>query len=64
MVQQDLCNSHVSIASCAVERGQLILRREKGSVWARKGKAPPQAGELTGTLDLACKIEQTELFLS
>lgn len=31
MVQKDLCNSHVSIARCTVERGQLILGREKGS---------------------------------
>lgn len=31
MVEEDLCNSHMSIAGCTVERGQLILGREKGS---------------------------------
>lgn len=31
MVQEDLCNSHMSIPCCTVERGQLILGREKGS---------------------------------
>lgn len=31
VVQEDLCNSHVSIACCTVERGQLILGRKEGS---------------------------------
>lgn len=30
MVEEDLCNSHMSIACGTVERGQLILGREKG----------------------------------
>lgn len=31
MVQEDLCNSHMSIAGCTVERSELILGRENGS---------------------------------
>lgn len=51
MIQQDLCNSHMSIASCTVERGQLVLGREgfRGSAWAKKGQ------ERTETCDLFVK---------
>lgn len=62
VVQQDLCNSHMSIASCTVERGQLILGRQKGSrAHHGQGRAGvPSGRRVTGTLDFFffCKIRQ------
>lgn len=57
MVQQDLCNSHVPIASCTVERGQLILGREKGSrAQHGQGRAGlPSGRRVAGTLELFAK---------
>ena len=61
VVQQDLCNSHVSIASCTVERGQLILGREKGSRAQRgQGRAQLLRQQSNRDCGLVCKMRQKQ----